>query len=665
LFEALVAGLLGVLQWSSFSFMLIGIAIGLVVGIMPGLGSGTALVLMFPFVFRMEPVQAFALLLGMASVVSTAGDLTAILFGIPGESDCAASVIDGHPLAKQGQAGRAMSASLMSSLIGAIFGGIVLVLAVPLVRPLVLSLGAAGMFMMGMLGVTFIATLSGGDMLKGLIAGGLGLLLAMAGLDSYTATPRYTFGLYYLWDGVPLVPVTIGLFAIPEVIDLAVKGGSIAKISSTKIGGVLEGIKDTYRHWMLVIRCSAIGALVGIMPGMGSGVGQFLAYAHAVQSSKDKERFGKGAIEGVIGPGAANNSKEGGSLIPTVAFGVPGGLHSALLLGAFTILGLTPGLAMLRPEQNLSLTYSLVWTIILANLITVPLCFLFLKQLVYLTEVRGSILIPILLMLIYVGGFVTNTFGDMVMVLLFGALGWLMVTFGWIRPPLLIGLVLGDLVEKNLFIAVDAYGGFGWLMRPVVIVMLAIVLAGIMVPIYQHIKNPAKQKSRVADRWRLSYGALLSFGMVVIFTMALWTALSWPPRARIFPFAIFGPILIVAIVNFIKDLRRQPWTQTISQTLAEANLDEASFRKRTCNILAWIVGFFLALWLLGFPLGIPLATFIYLKVAAREGWLTSVVVTVGTWAFIVGVFGHFLDFVFPDPALLDLWTVVGKSALHG
>ena len=665
MFEALVTGLLGVLQWSSFSFMLIGIAIGLVVGIMPGLGSGTALVLMFPFVFRMEPVQAFALLLGMASVVSTAGDLTAILFGIPGESDCAASVIDGHPLAKQGQAGRAMAASLMSSLIGAIFGGIVLVLAVPLVRPLVLSLGAAGMFMMGMIGITFIATLSGGDMLKGLIAGGLGLLLAMAGLDSYTATPRYTFGLYYLWDGVPLVPVTIGLFAIPEVIDLAIKGGSIAQISSTKIGGVFEGIKDTFRHWMLVIRCSAIGALVGIMPGMGSGVGQFLAYAHAVQSSKDKERFGKGAIEGVIGPGAANNSKEGGSLIPTVAFGVPGGLHSALLLGAFTILGLTPGLAMLRPDQNLSLTYSLVWTIILANLITVPLCFLFLKQLVYLTEVRGSILIPILLMLIYVGGFVTNTFGDMVMVLLFGALGWLMVTFGWIRPPLLIGLVLGDLVEKNLFIAVDAYGGFGWLMRPVVIVLLAIVLAGIMVPIYQHIKNPAKQRSGVADRWKLSYGALLSFGMVVIFTMALWTALSWPPRARIFPFAIFGPILIVAIVNFVKDLRRQPWTETIAQTIAEANLDEASFRKRTRNILAWIVGFFLALWLLGFPLGIPLATFIYLKVAAREGWLTSVVVTAGTWAFIVGVFGHFLDFAFPDPALLDLWAVVARSALHG
>jgi TctA family transporter len=658
LLEALINGLAAVLQWPSFGFILLGIAIGLVVGIMPGLGSGTALVLMFPFVFRMEPVQAFALLLGMASVVSTAGDLTSILFGIPGESDCAASVIDGHPMAKQGEAGRAMAASLMSSLVGAIFGGLVLVLAVPLVRPLVLSLGAPGMFMMGMLGITFIATLSGGDMLKGLLAGGLGLLLAMAGLDSYTATPRYTFGLHYLWDGVPLVPVTIGLFAIPEIVDLAIKGSSISQPGATKIGGLMQGVKDTFIHWKLVIRCSAIGALIGMMPGMGSGVGQFLAYAHAVQSSKNKERFGKGAIEGVIGPGAANNSKEGGSLIPTVAFGVPGGLHSALLLGAFTILGLTPGLAMLRPEQNLSLTYSLVWTIIIANLITVPLCFLFLKQLVHLTEVKGSILIPILIMLIYVGGFVTNTFGDMVMVLVFGALGWLMVTFGWQRPPLLIGLVLGDLVEKNLFIAVDAYGGFGWLQRPIVMVLLAIVVAGVATPIYQRIKNPATHQSGGRAGWRLSYGALFSFCMIVVFAAALWPALSWPARARIFPIVIFGPLLAFSIANFVKDLRRRPWTEGIRQTIAEAGVDEATFRKRTREILGWVVVFFLALWLLGFPVGIPLATFVYLKLAARESWTTSILVTFGSWAFLVGVFDYVLDFVFPEAALYRLFSSV-------
>jgi len=639
--------------------MLIGIAIGFAVGILPGLGSGTALVLMFPFVFAMKPVEAFAFLLGMASVVSTTGDLTSILFGIPGESDCAASILDGHPLAKEGQAGRAIAASLMSSLIGAIFGGMVLTLSIPLVRPLVLSFGSPGMFMLGILGLTFIATLSGGDILKGLVAGGIGLLLALVGLDSYTATPRYTLGQYYLWDGIPLVPVTIGLFAIPEVVDLAVKGGSISQAVVTRIGNVTEGIKDAFRYWKLVLRCSAIGALIGIMPGIGSGVGQFLAYAHAVQSSPNKERFGKGAIEGVLGPGAANNSKEGGSLIPTVAFGVPAGLHSALLLGAFTILGLTPGLAMLRPDQNLSLTYSLVWTIIVANLITVPLCFLVLKQLVRLTRVRGGVLIPILLMLVYLGGFVNNTFGDILMVLVFGALGILMVSFGWMRPPLLIGLVLGRILEKNFFISVDAYGGFGWLGRPVVVLLLLVTMVGIAYPVYRAIQGHKSQPMERAT-WKVSSKALFSILPIALFTIAIWDAFGWPLRARIFPLAIFFPVLALSIANLIKDLRVFPQPSAaggpVDVTTGEDSID--LFQRATLRIVAWIAGFFVAIWWLGFQLGVPIAAFLYLKFAARESWMISVMLSLSCWAFIVGVFGHFLGFIFPEGELFVIFPAI-------
>ena len=657
--EALFTALISICQWPTFGFMLIGIAIGFVVGILPGLGSGTALVLMFPFIFEMEPVRAFAFLLGMASVVSTTGDITSILFGIPGESDCAASIIDGHPLAKQGQAGRAVAASLMSSLMGAVFGGLVLTLSIPLVRPLVLSFGSPGIFMLSILGLTFIATLSGGDVLKGLVAGGFGILLALVGLDGYTATPRYTLGQFYLWDGVPLVPLTIGLFAIPEVVDLAVKGGSIAQASIGKIGGVMEGVKDSFRHWKLVLRCSGIGALIGIMPGVGSSVGQFLAYAHAVQSSPNQERFGHGAIEGVLGPGAANNSKEGGSLVTTVAFGVPAGLHSALLLGAFTILGLTPGLAMLRPEQNLHLTYSLVWTIIVANLITVPLCFLVLRQLVMFTQVRGSLIIPILLMLIFLGGFVNNTFGDMVMVLLFGAIGLLMVNFGWMRPPLVIGLVLGRLLEKSFFISVDAYEGFGWLGRPVVVILLLIIAAGVFVPVVQRIKERRKQVKEVPTRWKLNYGALFSLGAVVIFAVAIWNAWSWLPRARIFPLTIFIPVLVIAVLNFLKDLRKPPSKEVVKGTDGEVSAQDLSLvRKKTINILGWIGGFFLALWWLSFPLGIPLATFLYLKVTSRESWLISILLTVVSWAFIEGIFGYFLHFLFPEGELFILFSKI-------
>src|SRR5919109_3537101 len=330
-------GLIKVLPLSAqgteaFLFMMIGMAVGFAVGILPGLGGATTLALMLPFIYNMEPTTAFASLLGSNAVTATTGDITSVLFGVPGEGITAATIVDGHPMAKNGEAGRALGAALMSSLVGAVFGAFILALAIPIVSPLVLSIGSAEFFMLSVLGVTFVASLSGANIPKGLLAGGLGLVLAMVGLDPIESVPRFTLEGFlgednslFLWDGVSLISVTIGLFAIPEIIDLAVQGTSIAREGTpTKLGGVMEGIKDSFRHWKLVLRCSGIGAYIGLIPGMGGGPAQWLAYAHAVQSSPSKERFGKGAVEGVLGPGAANNSKEGGALIPTLAFGVPG-----------------------------------------------------------------------------------------------------------------------------------------------------------------------------------------------------------------------------------------------------------------------------------------------------------------------------------------------------
>jgi len=321
--NAFVSGLTQLFSGTTFLLMLLGIAVGFVVGILPGLGGPTTLALMLPFIFKMNAVQAFAFLLGMTAVTNTTGDITSILFGVPGEPTTAATIVDGHPMAKKGEAGRALGAALMSSLIGAVFGALALALAVPIVRPLVLTFGSPEFFMLALLGVVFVASLSGDNLLKGLIAGGLGYLLATIGLDPISGIQRYTFGKLFLWDGIGLVPVTIGLFAIPEVIDLAVQGTSISKQNVGKIGGVMEGVKDTFRHFWMVIRCSALGTYIGLIPGMGGAVSQWIAYAHAVQSSPNKERFGKGAVEGVLGPGAANNSTLGGALIPTVPSACP------------------------------------------------------------------------------------------------------------------------------------------------------------------------------------------------------------------------------------------------------------------------------------------------------------------------------------------------------
>src|SRR6516164_6679486 len=496
--HALISGFLQCFNLSTFNLMMIGIASGFVVGILPGLGGPTAMALMLPFVFKMSAVEAFAFLLGMTAVTATTGDITSVLFGVPGEPTTASTIVDGHAMARNGETGRALGAVLMSSLVGAVFAGVALGAAVPIIRPLVLSFGSPEFFMLSILGISFVAALSGEDALKGLVAGGIGLMLATIGLDPISGIQRYTFGQLFLWDGVGLVPITIGFYAIPETIELAVLGTSISTKEVGQLGGVMEGVKDTFRHWWLVIRCSALGTFTAIIPGMGAATTQWLAYAHAVQSSPNKERFGKGAVEGVLGPGAANNSTLGGSLITTIAFGVPASVIMAILLGAFIIQGIVPGPDMLIPEPkgHLSLTFSFVWVIIISNIITVAICFLFLEPLAKITQVRGGIIIPIILVLVYLGAFAEkNAFEDMLVVLFFGGLGWVMEKLQWPRPPVLLGLVLGPLAENRLFLSTDNYGT-AWLGRPGVLIIFVVTLFGLIYPI---IKNKREQKEKAAS----------------------------------------------------------------------------------------------------------------------------------------------------------------------
>lgn len=474
--EAFIDGLLQVLSWPAFGFLLLGALVGFVVGILPGLGGLATLALMLPFAYKIqEPISAFAFLLGMHAITGTTGDITSILFGIPGEGTAAATIMDGYPMTKKGEAGRALGAALMSSLVAGLEGALILALAIPIMRPLVLFFGSPELFMLGILGITFIAALSGSSLVKGLLGAGIGLMLASIGVDPQTGTLRYTFGVLYLWDGLGLGPVVVGLFAIPEIIDLAVRGTSIAETKVQKITGVMEGVKDTFRHFWLTMRCGFIGAFIGALPGLGGGVSQWLAYGHAVQSSKDPSRFGKGAVEGVLGPGAANNSREGGNLIPTVAFGIPGSSAMAILLGAFLIVGLNPGPEMLT--KHLNVTFAMVWILVIANIITASVCFIFLNQLVKLTFVRGNLLIPFLLMFVFLGSFAAqNNFFDILVTVVFGLIGYLMVLFEWPRPPFVLGLVLGGIVENYLWISTNAYGA-SWLAQPTVVVIGILLLA--------------------------------------------------------------------------------------------------------------------------------------------------------------------------------------------
>jgi putative tricarboxylic transport membrane protein len=495
--EALIQGLTLVLQWNAFSLMLVGMALGFVVGLLPGIGGAATLALMLPFVFKMSPVEAFAFLLGMHSVAATTGDITSILFGVPGEGLSAATVVDGHPMAKKGEAARALGAALMSSLVGAIIGAIALAISIPIVRPLVLTFGSPELFMVTVMGIACITSLSGMGtraQMKGFAMGLLGLLLATIGQERQSGVLRFDFGLIYLWEGLELIPVLVGVFAIPEIIDLAVRGTSIAgNAPAAKLGaGTWEGVKDTFRHFWLVVRCSIVGVFVGILPGAGGGVAQWMAYAHAVQSARgaaDRARFGAGDVRGVLGPGAANNSKEGGDLIPTIAFGVPGSGAMAILLGAFLIMGLHPGPDMLT--KHLAVTYSMVWTLVIANVITVIVCLATLPYLAMITRVRGSLIIPFLLLLVFVGSYTANRqLADLLVTIGFGAVGYLMVRFGWPRAPLVLGFVLGKLAETYLFISMARYG-YGWLAQPLVLVLVALTVVVIVFPYIQERRTRA------------------------------------------------------------------------------------------------------------------------------------------------------------------------------
>jgi len=667
--EAMVGGLFAMLAWPAVGFMLIGVLVGFVVGILPGLGGFVTLALMLPFTFTMTPIEALAFLLGMHAVTATTGDITSVLFGIPGEGTSAATIVDGHPMAKRGEAGRALGAVLMSSLVGAWIGAAALAAAIPIAQPLVRTFGSPELFMLTVLGVTFMSSLSSSSVIKGVLMGGAGWSLALIGTDSQVGLQRYTFDQLYLWDGLSIIPMAIGLFAIPEVIDLSIRGTSIAgEAEETKIGGVMQGFADTFRHWGLVVRASLIGTFIGIIPGLGAAVGQWVAYGHAVQTSPRKEEFGTGRIEGVLAPGAANNSKEGGALIPTIAFGVPGSIAMALVLGAFIITGLVPGPAMLT--EHLDVTFSMVWVVVISNLLAVILSVIFLNQLVKLTKVRGQLLIPFILLLVWIGAFTAgNDIVDLYVALMFGLIGYVMVRLDWPRPPVILGFLLGGLTERYLFISVTAADkGYEWLAHPVVVILILVSVLSLFYPMWSA-RRERKRTGAVAGKLivRVSKAEMVaSLLMVALFAYVLIVALDWPFSVKLFPLVVSIPMLVLATVKagmYVAGyVTRVPVAAAAAAPVdgggdsigvdavpvgTPPSVPPEVVRKRTIQIVSWMAGFILMIWLLGFLIGMPLFIFLYLKFQAKESWTVTSIGTVVAAVFIIGLFDRFMHLPWP------------------
>jgi putative tricarboxylic transport membrane protein len=383
-------------------------------------------------------------------------------------------------MAQKGMAGRALANSQVASMLGGIFGAIVLAVFIPIARPIILAFGSPELFMMAVMGISFVAIESQRSTLKAFIAASLGLVLSLVGFHHGTGALRYTGGIIYFYEGVKMVPVFMGLFAIPEIIEMAVSGETIAKVedSDLKWGDVAQGIKDVFHHWWLMIRCSAIGTVIGIIPGVGGVVAQFICYGHAKQTSKRPEAFGKGCEEGVIATQSGDNAKEGGALLTTLAFGIPGSSAMVIILGAMMVLGVKPGPEMIT--QHLDLLWTIVITLIVSNVIASLIGLLAARPLARLTFMKDTILVPIILLLVILGAYgVSNDITDVLVAFAFGIFGYLMKIYDYSRIAFTISYVLGDYVERYFLISLSSLGPGFLLVSPIALTLLILTVLGL------------------------------------------------------------------------------------------------------------------------------------------------------------------------------------------
>ncbi len=452
--EALLDAVLAILNGGSLAYLVAGVLLGLTFGVIPGLGGTTALALLIPVTYTMEPIQAMYLAGGVMGATSFGGSISAILLNTPGTAPNAATCFDGYPLARQGKAGLAIGASATASALGGLIGLLTLLLFIPVAREVVLSFGSSEFFLLTILGLAAIAVSVKGKLLRGLIAACIGLLLAFTGANQFTGNTRFTGGIDYLWDGIPLVPALTGLFAISQMIELALKGGSVADedaraaASKMKISGVGAGMMAVFTHWPVLLRGSIIGTIIGAIPGLGGTVAAFLSYSSTAQTAKDRDTFGTGNIKGVIAPEAANNAKDGGSLIPTVAFGIPGSAETAIFLGILVLHGMEPGPSILL--QNEREIYGLIVALTMSAVGASVIGLILARFLVLITRIDVNIVVPVVVVLSLTGVYVLEgRMADVLVTVLMGIFGYLMIRFDYPRLTLVIAFVLGEIAERS------------------------------------------------------------------------------------------------------------------------------------------------------------------------------------------------------------------------
>ena len=619
-----------ILQPIVLGYLVLGVLMGLCIGVFPGLGGIAGLSLLLPFMFGMDPVLGLALMIGMVAVVPTSDTFASVLMGIPGSSASQATVLDGFPMAKKGQAARALSAAFASSLFGGLLGAAFLTIFILIARPIVLEFRTPELLMITIFGLSMVGILAGRVPLKGLVAAGLGMMVGTIGEgDSAGELRMATYDLPYLVDGLKLVIVGLGIFAIPEIVALLRQDRAIADRKPLG-GGWSAGVKDWWANKWLSMRCSIIGVIVGVIPGLGGSVVDWIAYGHAVQSTKDKSNFGSGEVRGVIGPESSNNAKEGGGLVPTLLFGIPGSGSMAIFIGAIALLGsgsIEVGPSMLK--NNLDITYAIVWLLALANVVGTLICIAASGGIARLTTIPFALLAPFLFMIISFAAFQSGqNLMDLVALFAIGFLGIMMRRFDWSRPAFLIGFVLSNPAETYANQAVQIAQsrfrrgfeeGIDYIFSPIVIVLIIITLVSVVVGLRQSKTIQAEGAVEAGTKRAplIFLIAILAY-LVVAFTNAAMIP-DYAAADRVFPKFVAGVSIFGALILMVQMMLR-PETAPIFADREAADADTNAHG--LWSTLAWFAGLLLLTSLLGFilALGIFLFAFIYLRAGRSMGF---------------------------------------------
>jgi len=470
----------------------LGVAMGIVAGATPGLSPSMGVALLVPFTYAMSPTLALILLVAIYIAANYGGSITAVTINAPGTPSSVVTAFDGYPLTKKGKPGLALGVSLVASTVGGIIGTLILIFfSGPLAR-FALKFHPAEYFALAIFGLTTVASLGGKNWIKAFIAAMFGLLLNTIGIDPISGVSRFTFGISFLYDGFALIPALIGLFALSEIFKQLESGD----FSSQQVKAGKQEWPTAGAYWKLrntIVRSSFMGTIIGIFPGAGATIAAFISYDVAKRVSKHPEEFGHGSLEGVAAAEGANSSSVGGALIPLLTLGIPGSASTAVLIGALMIHDLTPGPQLFI--SNPDIIYGLLASLLLANIILLILGFFGSRLWIKVTTIPKTVLFPLIFAVSIIGSFaVRNSFFDVAACLAFGVFGWILRRYNYPVAPIILGMVLGNIAERNFIGAIMMGGWTVFFTRPLSLGMLVVAAGSFAFPLIQ-----ARKQSKLQD----------------------------------------------------------------------------------------------------------------------------------------------------------------------